>query len=130
MGRWLAEFQENNTKPDRQNTDITDNTCVTSVMAVVNPTFSARNKVEILRLYSNQEIKSVLGKIVQDLPISFDEIKRSPLFNEQDLKMIAIGKFGLDELRLYVGSWVLADGQFPFVLHADWEKKLLDRGQR
>jgi hypothetical protein len=75
-------------------------------------------------LYS---VDQLLIKATEDMPITLDEIKNSPLFDDQDRQMIVAGELGLEGLRLYIGSWLLSDGQFPFLLHADWEKKLLNR---
>jgi hypothetical protein len=70
-----------------------------------------------------------LREVIDDLPVSLDDIEESKILNDHDLWLIAKGEIGVEALRLYIGSWLLAEGQFPFVLHADWKERLQDRGQ-
>ena len=89
------------------------------------------NKPEILsQLLSAATTKALAAELlsewIRELPTNVDEVLASPLFDEVDLWQIGNGHLGRDELRMYIGSWLIGGRQFPFVLHSDWARRLAE----
>jgi hypothetical protein len=89
------------------------------------------NKPEILsQLLSAATTKAqaaeLLSEWIRELPTNVDEVLASPLFDEGDLWQIGNARLGRDELRMYIGSWLIGSKQFPFVLHSDWARRLAE----
>ena len=61
-----------------------------------------------------------LSNAISGIPVTLKEVLASPLFDEFDLDQISKGNMNREALRMYIGSWLVADRNLPCVLHQDW----------
>lgn len=77
-----------------------------------------------VKIYQMEDIHKKIAASIVDLPLTLEEVLDEPLFSDYGLYDIATGTFSIGALTLYIGSWVLAGKQFPFLLRADFKERL------
>jgi hypothetical protein len=76
------------------------------------------------RLERHQSAVTFIELACQNLPVNFNEVFESEIFAESDIADIESGAYRIEDMQLYIASWLIAGRTFPFVLRHDWLTRL------
>jgi hypothetical protein len=88
------------------------------------PDLAEKLRAEKPHIVRTLRAEAVIEKAIHGLPVELVEVFASPLFSATDFSDIEKGSLKPDQIRIYVGSWLVNNRQFPTPICTDFEDRL------